>query len=292
MSFALLQKNEIIKSQYKNPCCRRALIQGIISARADRLSEREFSLTFGEQEHLLFASKLISEFFGKEPEPYKSPLGGRGKSIKLNSPAISKYLTSLSDGAPLFTEKCAACQSAFLRGVFLSSGRVCDPKRQYLLELTPHNVPERFIDYLMECGITVSFNKRKNENVIYVKKSSVIEDFFTLAAMTQAVFSIMNAKIENEIRNDSNRKRNCDTHNIDKAVVASGEQVALIEKMNAQGFLSSLPEDLEATARLRLQNPEMSLNNLARISRPPLSKSGLVHRLNRIVEIGEQLLKK
>ena len=110
--------------------------------------------------------------------------------------------------------------------------------------------------------------------------------------MTAALFSVMNAKIENEIRNDSNRKRNCDTHNIDKAVMASGTQISVIARINELGLLSSLPDGLEATARLRLQNPEMSLNNLARISRPPLSKSGLVHRLKRIVEIGEQLLKK
>lgn len=292
MSFALQQKSEIIKSQYKNPCCRRALIQGIISAKADKLSEREFMITFSNEEHIAFASRLISEFYGNEPEPYKSSLGGRGRSVKLSSFAVARYFTSVFDGAPLFQQKCPLCQSSFLRGVFLAVGRVCDPKRQYLLELTPHNVPERFISYLKECEIEASFNARNNENVIYIKKSSIIEDFFTLAAMTSTVFSIMNAKIENEIRNDSNRKRNCDTHNIDKAVIASGEQVALIGKMSALGLLSSLPEDLEQTARLRLANPEMSLNNLARISRPPISKSGLVHRLKRVVEIGEQLLKK
>jgi len=291
MSFSLLQKNEIINSQYKNSCCRRALIQGILLSKADKISERAISLTLATDEHISFTARLINEFYGKEPEPYKSPKGGRGKGLKFSSPAVSKYLSSIN-ASTLFAEKCAACQSSFLRGIFLASGRICDPRKQYLLELAPHNSPEYLLDYLAECGIAASFNKRKNENVIYVKKSAIIEDFFTLASMTSTVFSIMNAKIENEIRNDSNRKRNCDTHNIDKAVMASGSQVALINRMSEQGLLSSLPEDLEVTARLRLANPEMSLNNLARISRPPLSKSGLVHRLNRIVEIGEQLIKK
>lgn len=290
VSFTLLQKQALIKSQYKNSCCRRAILMGSLAAKAEIISEREAIINLASSEHTEFISRLVSEFYGQIPEKIKSS-GGRGKCVKITSPSLVKYIKSLGEGAPYFTEKCALCQGSFLRGYFLSAGRICDPKKQYLLEFSPHNEPEKFLDYLNELGISAKFNRRKCENVIYVKKSSIIEDFFTLASMTSTVFEIMNAKIENEIRNDSNRKRNCDTHNIDKSIVASREKINVISRLAEHKLLSSLPDDLEQTARLRLENPEMSLQNLARISRPPLSKSGLVHRLNRIIEIGSQLLR-
>ncbi len=291
VSFTALQKQALIKAQYKNSCCRRAILMGVLAAKAEIIGERECTVNLAAEEHAEFISRLVSEFYGQIPEKIKSTGGGRGKTFKIASPALVKYLKSISEGAPYFTEKCSLCQASFLRGYFLAAGRICDPKKQYLLEFSPHNEPKRFLQFLAALDIDARYNKRKNEDVIYVKKSAIIEDFFTLASMTSTVFEIMNAKIENEIRNDSNRKRNCDTHNIDKSIEASREKINVISRLAEHKLLSSLPEDLEKTARLRLENPEMSLTNLARISRPPLSKSGLVHRLNRIIEIGSQLLK-
>lgn len=291
VSFTLLQKQAIIKTQYKNSCCRRALLMGVLAAKAEIISDREATINLAADEQTEFISRLVSEFYGQVPEKITSKNGGRGKTLKITSPSLIKYLKSLGEGAAYFAEKCSLCQASFLRGYFLSAGRICDPKKQYLLEFSPRYEPQKFIEFLNDIGIEAKYNKKKSEDVIYVKKSSIIEDFFTLASMTSTVFEIMNAKIENEIRNDSNRKRNCDTHNIDKSIVASREKINVISRLAEHKLLSSLPEHLEKTARLRLENPEMSLNNLARISRPPLSKSGLVHRLNRIIEIGSQLLK-
>ena len=170
MSFAHLQKSEIINSQYKNACCKKALLQGIIASKADKLNENEYFLTLGDDEQLAFFKKLFQEFFGKTPEPYKLPSGGRGKSVRFSSPAISKYFLSLGEGKEFFSSKCPSCQSSFLRGVFLATGRICDPAKQYLLELSPHNFPERFYEHLSEWGIESNINRRKTENIIYIKK--------------------------------------------------------------------------------------------------------------------------
>ena len=102
----------------------------------------------------------------------------------------------------------------------------------------------------------------------------------------------MNAKIEGELRNNANRVFNCDTNNIDKAVRASLKHISYISRLDEANLLSSLPEELEATARLRLLYKDYSLAQLAAISVPSISKSGLSHRLNKISEIAEKLLTK
>ena len=86
------------------------------------------------------------------------------------------------------------------------------------------------------------------------------------------------------------RRINCETNNIAKAVNAAAKQLEVISKLEEQNLLSSLPEELEVTARLRLQNKDLSLSQLAAVAVPPISKPGLSHRLKKIMELGSQLL--
>jgi DNA-binding protein WhiA len=290
MSFSSLQKSEIIEQQYKNQCCRRALINGIMAAKAKTLNG-VVDISLGSLEIAEFAAKLISEFFGKEAEPYRSKLGGRNSIVTFKSPAAAKYVSSLSSGAEFFAEKCDTCRASFLKGFFLASGRICDPQKQFLLEFSPYE-HERFFDFLISIGINAKFTERKKEKILYVKKSSEIEDFFGFAGMNGTAFALINAKIENELRNNANRLANCDTNNIDKAINASQQQLGIIKELENKGLLSSLPEELERTARFRLKHHDLSLSSLAKISIPPISKSGLSHRLNKIMELAKALLNK
>ena len=108
--------------------------------------------------------------------------------------------------------------------------------------------------------------------------------------MNHTAFELMNAKIEREIRNNANRVSNCETNNIDKAVKASVEQIAVIKKLISTGLISYLPDELEMTARLRMENEHLSLAQLASIITPPISKPGLSHRLKKINQLAEELL--
>ena len=110
--------------------------------------------------------------------------------------------------------------------------------------------------------------------------------------MNKTVFAIMNAKISGEIRNSVNRIANCETNNIGKAVRASGKHLEVIVELANANLLSSLPDELERTARLRMEHPDYSLTQLSQIIVPPVSKSGLSHRLNKIVELSRSLLNK
>ena len=99
---------------------------------------------------------------------------------------------------------------------------------------------------------------------------------------TNAAFELMNCKIERTIRNEENRATNCVARNISRSVEASRRQIEEIETLVTSGRIDTLPYDLKVTARLRLENPESSLTELALMHVPPISKSGLNHRLQKL----------
>ena len=131
-------------------------------------------------------------------------------------------------------------------------------------------------------------NASRNGNYItYFKQSEAIEDFLTMMGAPLAAMELMTAKVEKEIRNSINRRVNCDTANLEKMVAASMDQVEAIRRLEASGRLDALPERLKETARLRIENPEASLSELAELAVPRVTKSCLNHRLRKIVELSK-----
>lgn len=291
MSFSSDLKQEIVTDGIKSVCCRRAFIHGVLFSKASVIDGKiEFSVE--NDEYASFISEIVSEIYSKTAEVKRSAKGGRCRIVSFDSKSAVKYLDKLSSDEVLFESRCPFCHSAFLRGIFFASGRISDPKKQYLLEFSPILRADLFVNLLSESGIEIKSSQRNGQSVFYLKKSSMIEDFFTLSAMNSATFEIMNAKIESEIRNNANRVANCETNNIDRAVNASHRQLAVLDELSKNNLLSSLPDELEKTARLRLANRDLSIPQLAAISVPSISKSGLTHRLNKIMEIAGQMMPK
>ncbi|MEG0486072.1 MAG: DNA-binding protein WhiA, partial [Oscillospiraceae bacterium] len=130
---------------------------------------------------------------------------------------------------------------------------------------------------------------RKGSNIIYFKASEQIEDLLTFMGASGAALEIMNLKVYKDFRNKANRITNCETANIDKMVEANGQTLSAIKYLKQQGAYETMPENLREAAKLREENPEISLKELAACFNPPLSKSGLCHRLRRISEIANAL---
>ena len=288
MSFCSEQKSEILNNIPHLLCCRRAMLEGILACRGV-YSDGEITISLADKAVCEFTVVLVSEIYSKEAVIATSSVGGRRRLVKFYSPAAEKYLEALSEGIQFYS-RCAACNSAFLRGLFLAAGRISDPEKQYSLEFSVGKRTERFVDFLSSLGLEPRISKKPTENVIYFKNSTQIEDFFALAGMNQTAFALMNEKIQSEIRNNVNRIANCETNNIGKAVSASMNQIALIEELTKKGLLSYLPDELELTARTRMEHKDLSLAQLAAIMTPPISKPGLSHRLKKITAIAEELL--
>ncbi len=290
MSFSKEQKSELIRSMPKNSCCRRSMLYGMLASKGE-LSADAVCLRMDGDDTVDAAKRLIAEFFGREAAVSAPAAGGRCHQITFSSPSAVRMLSDiLMDGTLAVVQKCASCNSAFLQGVFLACGRVSDPTKQYCLEFSLGNRTDMFWTALGNMGIHLKSSHRENECVLYTKNSATIEDFFVMAGMNGTAFAVMNSKIKGDIRNTANRIANCETNNIGKAVQASGKQVAAIAQLDKCNLLSSLPSALEDTARLRLRYPDLSLAQLSAVSVPPISKSGLSHRLSRIMDFYDEML--
>ena len=273
----------------KSACCRRATLFGVLSSKAS-IDDDFLYLTLDGDATVSYIAALVQEFYSKTPEIVRKECGGRGKTIRFDSKSAIKYVLNLRNNE-IFNPKCSSCTAAFLRGVYLASGRLADPTKQHHFELSVlSNRIEAFREYFATLGLNLSLANRQGAQVLYSRRSDTIEDFFALAGMNQAVFALMNAKIQGDMRNTANRIANCETNNIDKAVSASMEQIVLLEELSKRGLLSQLPEDLEYTARMRMEHKDLSLSRLAAIITPPISKPGLSHRLKKITEYAKNLI--
>ena len=91
------------------------------------------------------------------------------------------------------------------------------------------------------------------------------------------------------IRNSVNRKINCENANMDKIVKAYGKHFVAIEKIkNTIGF-DALPESLKEIAKVRMEYPDESLKELGERLENPIGKSGVNHRLERLMDIADKL---
>lgn len=188
--------------------------------------------------------------------------------------------------------KNAASQRAFLRGAFLSAGSVSDPSRDYHLEIaSAHRALISDLASLLlqnpELDLSPGQSSRAGKSVVYLKDSEKISDFLTFIGAPQSAMELMQAKMLKEVRNYVNRKSNFDTANIDKTVKAAVEQNLAIEKVIEKKGIDYFPPSLREIAALRLRNPEMSLRELS--EELSLSRSGVNHRLKKILEIAEDL---
>ena len=103
-----------------------------------------------------------------------------------------------------------------------------------------------------------------------------------------ASMELMNVKIVKNVRNLANRLTNCENANIDKTVAAAAVQTEAIRRLQKRGVLDDLPQELRELAVLRLDNPELSLRELGELLDPPLTRSGVNHRLRRLMELAEE----
>ncbi len=189
---------------------------------------------------------------------------------------IDGKLTSSPEGA-----------RSVVRGAFLAGGSVMNPQKTYHLEFTTSRfgVANDFMALLEGMGIPAKLVMRKSKCVMYYKNSEDITDVLTILGSVNALMEYHNAKIVKEMRNNVNRTVNCETANLNKTVDASVEQVKCIQKLIDNGRFNSLPQNLKEIANLRMQYREHSLKELGQMLSVPIGKSGVNHRLRKIMDI-------
>lgn len=182
----------------------------------------------------------------------------------------------------------------FLRGVFLTCGTVTDPQNGYHLEFSvPYmNLSKCLMELLSSIkniNLKVKSTLRKGNFVVYIKDSADITDFLTYIGASASAMDFMQIKMVKEVRNYVNRTTNFETANISKIATAAAVQIDAIKKIKKHGKFNCLDENLKELADLRIKYPEMSLRELGENLSSPLTRSGVNHKMKKILNISENL---
>lgn len=183
------------------------------------------------------------------------------------------------------------CKRAYIRGAFLAAGSVSDPEKMYHLEFacSDEAYSESLRDLINSFGLEAKIVKRKEHYIVYLKEGEQIVDLLNIMEAHKALLDFENIRILKDMRNNVNRKVNCETANLSKTVNAAVRQLEDIELILKRMDLSQLPQSLSDIAHLRLEYPDASLKELGQLLDPPVGKSGVNHRLRKLAEIADSL---
>ena len=309
MSFSSTAKCSLLDELPTRSCCKKALLMGVLTYSSVFSREKIKFVTeikpaadtvialldelYGIKSNLYVTERKNSKEDTDSKEAvnsYKITVAGKKEIGKMNAD-LKKYSVSLYRiNKDIFDKKCGKCASYFLRGAFIASGTVSRPQSSFHLEIsTPFkNLAADTAELCAESGFKTRTALRGSSNVIYIKKCDDIADFLAFIGANTASFDYINESIVRESRGLANRAVNCDTANIKKTVNAANEAMTAIKYLSEKDLLNKLPDDLKKTAKLRYENPQASLLELAEMSNPPLTKSGINHRLRKIIDICEK----
>lgn len=295
MSFSSDVKSELAKTENLLPCCFHAQVYGLVLFA--HFSKYNLSITTENTDVFDLYSSYLNDYCGVNTyisDGSNKKLTTYVKTDEEKSKVFAKFGHDLKEPTLRINranigEEC--CASSFLRGVFLACGTVTAPERAYHLEFV---VPYKklcldFIHFLEELGLAPKYINRKGNHIVYFKDSESIEDILAIVGAQDASLYVMGIKIEKDVKNKVNRRLNFELSNINKTVDAANAQVEAIEFIESKIGINSLPENLQQIARLRVDNPEASLRDLGQLMDEPLSRSGVNHRLAKIVSYAEKL---
>ena len=188
-------------------------------------------------------------------------------------------------------ERVAKMSAAYLRGAFLGSGFISDPKSDFHFEITVENaeLAEGIRHLMTEKGITAKIMHRRNSYMIYLKNGDAILEFLAFTEAHRSALALEEARVVKSVRNDVNRMINAELANEQKATKAALEQLLVIRKVLENYDFNALPAALQDFMRLRIANPDVSLKELGERAEPKLSKSAINHRLRRLEALAKEL---
>ena len=183
------------------------------------------------------------------------------------------------------------CASAYLRGAFLGSGFVSDPRGDFHFEVTVESgeMADDLVRIMREKGINARVMQRRSSFVVYLKSGEAILEFLAFVGAHQAALRMEDARVVKSVRNDVNRQTNAEMANQMKAAAASVDQIFAMRAVLEAYGVEKLPPALREIIRLRVAYPDATLKELGERANPSLSKSAVNHRIRRIEQMAREL---
>ena len=183
------------------------------------------------------------------------------------------------------------CSRAFLRGAFLVCGSITDPEKDYHIEFTVAKAKlcDDLVQIIDDMGLRCKKIIRNNSYVVYSKDAESVEDFIGIMGANKAFMTIMQTRAMKDLKNQINRRSNFESANMSRSIEAGLKQVSLIESVLEKISFDDMTEDLSELCKLRLENPELSLDEIGKLTNPPLSRSAVSRRFKKLEKIAEEL---
>ena len=294
MSFSLDTKSEICGNYEMRPCCRKALLNSAFCF-FSTVNQNKMQIKTASSATAFYLSLLTKEVFGisfalernkdncilslTDPDEIRTLAEKSG----LINPLTNTVQCTLDPNLSL--DSC--CQRAVIKGAFLTSGHIADPKKSYHFEIV--SLRKRLLDQLgnimLSMGIEPKSTMRQSKHLLYLKEKEQISDLLNILGATKMFFDFQEVTLEKEIKNSLNRKQNFEQANLDKTISVSVAQCNAIQSLMDSGKFETLEESLKEIALLRLENPEASLAELASLTQDKISRSGVNHRLKKLMEL-------
>ncbi len=298
ISYTTQLKDELARFDPKKDCCALASLAAMARAMGELVllggGKTALDISTEHRGCALRVVSLCKRLFGVSPMvAVVSKRQPRPKDIYRITINQQEVLSGIGIGTfpePLGNYvKNECCIAAALRGTFLACGMISDPNKQYLLEFSLNGEAnaEEVVELLARSGISCSWTERKEKEIIYVKEFESLVSITGLMEGYSTMLDLENIRIVKDVRNRLNRRTNCDSANIDKTVNAAAVQKEDILYIIENNALSSLSEPLQEAARLRLENDNASLSELAQIL--GISRSAMNNRLRKIRQIAHEL---
>lgn len=204
--------------------------------------------------------------------------------------SIVFYCKNLITYQEINTEK-EETKKAIVRGAYLGGGSLNNPNSKYHLEILFKTEDDRrkIADILKNFNIEIKYFKRNEKYSIYIKDGEEISKFLALIEANNSVLRYEEIRVEKDSRNSINRIVNCETANLNKTINASVAQIQAIQTLKKSGKYNELPENLKEIADVRIKNPNLSLTELGKLLKNPIGKSGVNHRLKKIIQLAEEI---
>ena len=298
MSFASRAREEIAQRSLQKDCCVRAAAYGF--ACFAKYFDAKGLVLQTEQPHTaqaaqqLFARCGVQGTIRETQRPsgilYEFSIREPGQIARMHELfGTTGTETSLQINPALI--RCQTCVSAYIGAAFLCNGTVTDPQKEYNLEfLTARtNLARDFEALLAEHEFAPHRTRRNSVNLVYVKTGANVERLLRFLGAAGAAEQIHAQKAFKQVRNQTNRQTNCDTANLGKTARANALTLKAIRYLEEEHALETLPEPLQQAAALRMQYPDLSLTALCSCFDPPVSKSGLSHRMKKLEALADAL---
>lgn len=254
----------------------------------DNVGVDDYNISVSGKNFTIKTKKKLDEILKeKNPKEYNNIFNNEEKEEKNQKENLGSLNNNKNDERLQINED---EKKAIIRGAFLGSGTISEPRKAYHLEI--YFKDEKSLSFCIKILTSYNVNVKsikQNKNILYIEEGESISNFLAFVGAKKSVLEFEDTRVVKEIRNNVNRQLNLENANLNKTILSSVKQINYIKLIKKKNKFNELTEKEKKLAEIRLKNPDASLEELRKMLGENISKSGVSHRMKKIEELAKSL---